>query len=173
MPTIAKTTADITWGPFTCIQHGLSAGQFGDNQPLDDVGGGGTGPFLVFENGIWKYPAQANVGRVTNAAGRSGGPLFLLNFMADLGANSAWSLNITNDSNTSGTPYPTGDAGLYTEGVITVASGTARYINQSYNVSQGVDAGFIILPSQRIYLLTTAAAAGARVRFTFSRVNRM
>jgi hypothetical protein len=173
MPTIPKTTGDITWGPYTVIQHGLSAGQFGDNQPLDDVAGGGVGPFLVHENGIWKYPEQANAGRVTNAPGKSGGPLFLLSFMADLGANSVWSLHVTNSSNTTGTPYPALDAAKYTEGDITADSGTDRYISKAYNVSQGVDKGFIIMPGQRLYLLTTAAAAGARARFAFSRVNRI
>lgn len=172
MPTQPKTTDSITWGPYTCIQHGLSAGQFGDSQPLDDVAGGGVGPFLVFENGIYKYPEQALAGRVTNAPGKSGGPLFLISFMADLGANSVWALHVTNTNNTSNTPYPAAAAAKYSEGDIIAASGTDRYINKSFNLSQGVDAGFIIMPGQRLYLLTTAAAAGARARFTLSRINR-
>jgi len=173
MPTIAKKTTDITWSPYTIIQHGLSAGQFGDNQPLDDVSGVGTGPFLVLDNGIWKYPEQAAAGRVTNTPGDSGGPLFLLSFMANLKANSAWSLHATNTNNTTNTPYPSGDAPLYSEEDIIVDSGTDQHISKSYNVSQGVDRGFILLPTQRLYMVTAAAGAGARIRFGFSRVNRM
>lgn len=173
MPTIAKKTTDITWTAYTSIQHGLTGGgQFGDALPLDDVGGGGAGPFLVFENGIWKYPEQTSVGAVRNTPNDSGGPIFLINFMADLGANSAWTLHVKNDSNTSNTPYPAADAAKYTEGDITVDSGTSRYINKSYNLSQGVDVGFLIMPTQRVYLATAAAVNGARVRFTFSRINR-
>lgn len=173
MPTLPKKTADITWGPFTVIQHGLSAGQFADSQPLDDVAGGGVGPFLVLEHGIWKYPEQAAAGRVTNTPGNSGGPLFLLSFMANFKANSTWALHVTNTNNTTNTPYPAADAAKYSEEDIVIDSGTDQYVSKSYNVSQGVDKGFIILPTQRLYLVTGAAAAGARIRFGLSRVNRM
>lgn len=164
MPTLPKITADISYQSYTVVQHGLTgAGQFGDTAPSD---GAGAGPYLVFEHGIWKYPAQASVGRVNAPA--SSGPLKLICLMADLGASTAWELHLTSDTNTSDTPYPAADAAKYTEGDLIVDSATSRYISKSYNFEQ-TDLGFLICPGQRIYLKTTAAVTGARVRFVFRR----
>jgi hypothetical protein len=165
MPTLPKSTASIAYASYTVIQHVLSgAGQFGDTAPLDDVSGVGTGPFLVFENGIWKYPAQASVGRVTMPADQ--GPMKLLCLMADLGTSNAWALHVAKADNASDTPYPSADAALYTEGDIVVATGTSRYISTAYNFEQ-TGSGFILTPGQRLYFTTAGATGAAVVRFTF------
>ncbi len=167
MPTLPKTTASISYQSYTTIQHGLSGGgQFGDTAPLDDVGGGGAGPFLVCENGMWKYPEQSAVGRVNIPA--STGAVKLICFMADFGASTLWSLHLTSDTNTSDTPYPSADAALYTDGDIIVDTATSRYVSKAYNFEQAGQ-GFLIHPGQRVYLVTAAAATGARVRFVFRR----
>lgn len=165
MPTLPKTTSDISFQSITTIQHGLTGGgQFGDTAPLD--GAGGAGPYLVFEAGIWKYPEQASVGRVNIPT--TTGPVKLICLMADLGASTAWELHLTSDSNTTNTPYPAADAAKYTDGNLVVDSATSRYISKSYNFEQS-NLGFLIHPGQRVYLSTTAAANGARVRFVFRR----
>jgi hypothetical protein len=165
MTLLAKVTADISFQSYTTIQHGLTgAGQFGDTAPTD--GAGGAGPYLVFENGIFKYPAQTSVGRVNIPA--NSGPIKLICVMADLGASTAWELHLTSDSNASGTPYLAADAAKYTDGDIITANATSRYIAKAYNFEQTGD-GFLICPGQRVYLKTTAAVTGARVRFVFRR----
>ena len=141
--------------------------QFTDALPADVVGGTG----LVFERGVWKYPQQGVGGRFRVSSAQSA-PVRLVGLMADFGASTAWTLSINGfdgsgarPDNTSGEPYAAGDAPLFREGDIQVASGTDRYLALNLNsAANGVFA--IVLPGQDV-VLTTAAGVAPIARMTF------
>lgn len=160
-------------GNWVTVQMRLASGQFGDTAPSADIGGGGVGPFLVFERGIYKYPEQAGGGRfvVPRDVGK---PVRLTNLTADFGASTAYAVHVAGidgtaqrPNNTSGSPYASGNAALYQEGDIIVHSGTAQYV--SVNLDP-VDAGesALIHPGQHVYVTTVAATANAVIRLTFN-----
>ena len=160
-------------GNWVTVQMRLASGQFGDTLPLADVGGGGVGPFLVFDRGVYKYPEQAGGGRFEIPRDVSK-PVRLTNVMADFGASTAYTIHVAGSDNTAqrpdnvtGTPYDAADAALYREGDITVHTGTAQYL--SLNLDP-VDAGesALIHAGQHVYVTTAAAAAGAVLRLTFN-----
>lgn len=155
---------------WTTLQHKLGdgGGQFGDTAPLEDIGGGGAGPFLVFENGVFIYPKQDAVGRVDMPTKLSR-PVRLMLMMANFKAASNWTLTVMSSANTSDTPYPSGDEPDYNMDSVIVASETGeQYVNRSWNAG-ALETAVIIFPSQRLVLTTTAALEDAVVRFTFSR----
>lgn len=166
MPTIPKTTANITDSNWITIQQRISAGNaFDDTAPLDDVGGGGAGPFLVFENGMWKYPEQAVGGRFELP--RAAKPYYLVSVVLSLGASVAWSVNLKgNPDNTTDTPYASGDAALYREGDVLVDSGTDQVLSKNYSVYVAPTVA-LIHPGQYVWFETPAVAGGGVVRMTF------
>ena len=170
--TVRKYTNQITIQDWTVVQMWASAGnQLADSAPLDDVSGVGTGPFLVFEHGIWKYPQQASVGRFKVPV-TTGKPVRLIGVMADFGANTAFTVSVAGidntpqrPDNTSGTPYPAADAALYREGDIQVLSGTSRYLSTNLNTSAN---GLLAVMSPGMdVIVTTAAGVAPLVRLIF------
>lgn len=161
MATDYRTTASIVFKSSLVIQQ-KSSGQFGNNIPVDTN--------LVWENGIFKYPAQASCGAILVPVATTTMPssaVRLYAIQADLGASTAWELHIAgNASNTTGTPYPSGSAASYLEGDVIVASGTARYLTATYGIGSG-SAATILVPGQTLYL-TTATASSPVVRFFFT-----
>lgn len=148
-----RTAEQIDFKQGVVIQQRLAgANLFGDFIPDDAL--------LVFENGMWKYPefnaASAAGAVVVNSACR------LSAIQATFGGSVTWSLTIAgNAANTSGEPYPSGSAALYTEGSVVVTSGTG---------TGGATApAALLLPGQRIYLTTSGGPpANSLVRFFFS-----
>ena len=165
MPTFPKLTSQIQVENWTTIQHRLTgAVDFDDTVPSDDLGG--PGPFLVFENGVYKYPEQLVGGRFDLPTDFST-PVRLTMLMADFGASVPWELHVAGTANTTDTPYPSGDALLYAEGDITVFSATSRYVSRSFN--PGIfELSTLIFPGQHVYIVTTGAT-GAVLRMTFAR----
>lgn len=165
MPTYAKLTSQIQIENWTTIQHRLTgAADFNATVPSD--GAGGAGPYLVFENGIWKYPSQATGGRIDIPTSMST-PVKILMFMADFGASVPWLLHVAGTNNTTNTPYPAADAAKYSDGDLVVASGTSRYVSRSFSTSAG-DTSALVCPGQYVYVSTTGAT-GAVMRLTFAR----
>jgi len=174
MTTIQKITSQIKIGHWTFVQMRMTAAhQFTDTPPLADLSGVGTGPFLAYENGIWKYPQQ-DVGGRFKVPADTGKPVRLMGVLADLGGNSDWTLTIAGidgsgarPNNVSGTPYAAGNAALYQEGDIVIATGTAqRYIALNFNTSAN-DHYAVLAPGQDL-IFTTSAGVQPLVRFTFS-----
>ncbi len=171
--TTAKLTNQITIQHWTAVQMRMTAGaQFTDASPLDDVGGGGAGPFLVMERGIWKYPQQAVGGRFTIPR-TTGKPVRLMGVMADFGIATAYSLSIrgidnslNRPDNTTGEPYDIADAPLYRELDIDISAGSARYLSLNFNTSAN-DRFAVLQPGQDL-VLTTVAGSSPLVRFTFA-----
>lgn len=167
-----KYTNQISIQDWTTVQMWASAGnQLADSAPSDDVSGVGTGPFLVLEHGIWKYPQQASAGRFRVPA-NTNKPVRLVGVMADFGANTAYTVTIAGIDNTlqrpdnvSGVPYPAADAALYREGDIQVLSGTSRYLSTNLN-SSGNGYLAILSPGMDVYV-TTAAGVQPLVRLIF------
>ena len=167
-----KLTSQISIQRWTIVQMQMTAAtQFTDTYPLDDVSGVGTGPFLVVERGIYKYPQQIVGGRFTIPT-NTGKPVKLIGVMADLGAVTAWTLlckgidgSLNRPDNTSGEPYPAADAPKYREGDIEFATGATRYIALNFNTSAN-DRYAVFSPGQDL-VLTTAAGVAPLVRFTF------
>lgn len=163
MPT-PKTTSNITAGNWITIQQRVTAtNQFDDTAPLDDVGG--PGPYLVFENGIWKYPEQDQGGRFVIPDMRR--PLALVNLTFDLGSSLAWTLNLKgNPDNTSGEPYDAADATLYREGDIEIDGATAQ--TGSINYWTDVAAvNVVVYPGQYVWFGSPVLAATGWVRMLF------
>lgn len=169
-----KTTSDIRFTDnWLTVQMSLTgANNFSDTLPLDDVGGGGAGPHLVMDRGIWKYPQQAAGGSLVIPR-NVGRPVRLSNVMADFGASVTYSIHIAGidgtalgPDNTTNEPYAAADAALYREGDIIVNTGTTRYL--ALNLDP-VDAGesSLLHPGQRVYVVTALAAAPL-IRFTFN-----
>lgn len=162
-----KTTSQISFDAWTTIQMRLTgAADFSDTAPLDDVSGVGTGPFLVFDRGIWKYPQQAVGGRIVIPATLSR-PLRLVNMMANFGASVPWTLSVAHSvANLSNEPYPAADAALYETGSVQVHSATSRYVADNLDAA---DAGIAVLiwPGQKL-VLTTTGANNPVVRFSFA-----
>jgi hypothetical protein len=170
-----RTTASVKFGNLTTIQIFLTgANQFSDAQALDDVVGGGAGPFLVMERGIFKYPQQAAGGRIVIPVD-TGRPVRLVHLTANLGASAGLTLHIAGidgtgarPDNVSEVPYDSGDAALYREGDIIVDTFAAtQYISKSYDL-RSVDPGVLLHPGQHLYFISTAAAGGAILRATFA-----
>ena len=168
MPNEYRTRGQINWNVPVVIQMGMTgAAQFSNVEPPDT--------FLVHENGIWKYPRQAGGG--ANEAGaivipntsatQRIGPVRLAAWQGNFNASAAWELWVRgNPANTTGTPYPSADAALYTEPATLVASGSGTSnISATYG-RQGTGASVIPMPGQR-FNITTTAASGASVRFHF------
>lgn len=160
----SKTKKAIKLLNWTTIQQqAAGTNQLGDNEPQDDLGG--PGPYLVFENGIWKFPQQDSCGRFSVGSNAAR----LIYMMADLGADADWELHVAGIDNTtdrpdneSGEPYDAGDASLYREGDIVVASGTAeRYVSLQLMET------CIVQSNQDVYVSTTSASEPL-VRLTFS-----
>jgi hypothetical protein len=172
MANINKTTAQITIQHWTQIQMRMSgAAQFTDALPLDDVSGSGTGPFLVMEHGIWKYPQQAVGGRFKIPSG-TGKPVRLVGVLADFGAVTAYTISIcgidnsaARPDNISNTPYTAARAPLYRELDVQIASGNTRYLATNFNVSAN-DKYAVLAPGQDI-VVTTAAGVEPMIRMTF------
>jgi hypothetical protein len=171
---VRKRTSDITWGNLTTIQMALSgANQFSDTLTTDDISGVGTGPFLVFDRGIWKYPQHTAGGRleIPRSVGK---PIRLTNFMADFGAAASYEIHVAGYDGTGNRPddtssvvYPAADAARYREGNFLVKSGAAtRYLAMNLDPQDSGDA-VLIHPGQHLYLVTVAASAPI-VRMTFS-----
>ena len=169
--TSRKLTSQISIQHWTFVQMQMSAGQFGDTYPLDDVSGVGTGPFLVVERGIWKYPQQATGGRFTIPA-NTGKPVRLVGVMGDLGAATLWTLSIrgidgsvNRPDNVSGEPYAAADAPKYREADIVIATDTTRYIALNFNTTAN-DHYAVLSPGQDLVLVTVAGVTPL-VRYTF------
>ena len=166
-----KTTEQIRFGSWTILQMRLSgANNFADTNPLDDVGGGGAGPFLVFDRGVWKYPQQATGGRIQIPLNLSR-PVRVVNVMANFGASVAWTLNVEHQiDNTTGEPYDASDEALYETGKVEVASGTDQYLALN---TDAADAGIAALahPGDKVYITTTGTPSNALVRMAFTLAN--
>lgn len=149
MPSIFKTAADINFDGLVAVQQACS-GQFTSAAPSDVE--------LVFENGIWKYPILAAAGAVVVPQ-----TVRLTGLTANLGASTAWTLNIApNAANTSATPYPAVDANDYLEGTYVLASGTGQYLYFEYP-STGLP---VVFKGQKIYM-TTVAGTNPIMRMVF------
>jgi hypothetical protein len=137
-----RTRAEIDFKQPVVIQQRVAAGQFSDTVPADTN--------LVVEDGIWKYPAVAAAGAIDIP-----NTVRLVAILADLGSSSTWTAFIKgNPSNTTGEPYPSGSAALYLEGTVVIGTGSAtQYITQQYASGTGP----ILMPGQRLYLVTTGA----------------
>ena len=169
-----RTTATLKFGNLTTIQIFLNgANQFSDAQALDDVGGGGAGPFLVMERGIFKYPQQDAGGRIVCPAD-TGKPIRLVHLAADLGASASLNVHVAGiegagdrPDNVSNVPYDSGDAADYREGnIIAEAFTTTQYISQSYDM-RSVNPAILLHPGQHLYFISTSASGGL-LRATFA-----
>lgn len=150
MSNVYRTADQIPFPGPVLVQLGSTAGNaLGNNVPADAK--------LVVENGIWKYPQLASSGAVVVTR-----PCRLVGVFADLGASGAWTLMLAgNASNSSGTPYPGGDAALYVEPAVQIAGATSRYIT----LSHPHDALPLLMPGQRVYLTAPAGATTAQFLF--------
>lgn len=168
-----RTTANLQLGNLTTIQISLTGAQFSDAQALDDVAGGGVGPFLVMERGIFKYPQQAVGGRIA-VPSDTGKVARLVLLQADLGASAGLTMHVAGidgtgqrPNNTSGEPYDSGDAADYQEGdIVADTFATTQYISKSYNTGAASPA-VILHPGQHLYFVSTAAV-NPILRATFS-----
>jgi hypothetical protein len=169
-----RRTVDLQFGNLTTIQISKTgANQFSDTQALDDIAGGGTGPFLVLERGIFKYPQQAVGGRIAIPS-NTGRPVRLACIAANLGAPGATlAIHVAGfdgtggrPDNLSGEPYEDSDAPLYREGDVLVDSLAGQYISKNYD-PQVVDTSILLHPGQHLYCISTGASAGL-LRATFS-----
>ncbi len=162
MPSIYKTASQISFNGPVVIQLTLTAGiQFTDAASVDTK--------LVTEHGIWKYPAQAQGGRISMPTPESGRGRMcrLAALYVKFGASTNWTLSIvgidntvTRPANASGTPYPSSDKLLYLEPAIVVDSGTAvTSLAKSYD-------NLFLMPGQDM-VLTTTAASSPTARFYF------
>jgi len=147
---------------------GMTGAQFTNAIAPDD--------FLVKENGIWKYPRMNGAGPnnagaivIPNATDNlAQGPVRLAAWQGVFTAPTAWEMYVAgNPANTTGTPYPSVDAALYTEPNILVANGTGAYTpNITYGLGAGGTPSVILMPGQRLYI-TTSGATNPSVRFFF------
>lgn len=167
-----KTTSQITYGNWTIIQMSLTGAQFTDAAMVADPSGAGTGPQLVHDRSIWKYPLHTVGGRIEIPSTLSR-PLRLTNIMANFGASATWALHVAGFDNTaqrpdndSGEPYDSGDAASYREGDIIVDGGTDQYLAKNLDPADA-GTGVLILPGQHVYL-TTTGATNPLARLTFS-----
>lgn len=168
--TTPKSTSHITFGDNTTIQMSKAGStDFSDALPLDDLSGVGTGPFLVLDRGIWKYPTQPAGGRIEIPT-YVGRPVRLVNMMADFGASIPVTVTIAQGAlNTSGEPYAAADEALYRTGSIVIYSATTRYAAVNLDIKVAESAS-IIWPGQKVFVVTTGAV-NPIVRLTFTAVN--
>jgi hypothetical protein len=158
---IVRTTSQIQYEHWTTIQLNHSAAMVGGNAVSDNAGT--ANPKLIFENGIYKYPTQANakvtIPRTTKR------PLRLVTAMGHLSVAGNVTLTIyANPNDTSDAYYPAADAGHYAESNIVIYTGAAiTDFAEGFNTA-GNTRGVIIHPGQGIGVTTTQAAV---VRLTF------
>lgn len=158
-----RQTSQITSDNWLTIQQRVTSGNvFDDTAPSESL----AGPIdLVFENGIWKYPEQDQGGRF--AIPNMKRPMSLMCLSFNLGSSLAWTLNLKgNPSNTSGTPYASGDAALYAEGDILIDGATSQQDSINYSLHVAAKAP-IIHPGQYLWFGSPALAAAGIVRMTF------
>lgn len=162
-----RTRTQINWQEPVVIQMALTGAQFSNTEPAEAE--------LVLENGIWKYPRNAvGAGAVViptynNANGQPTGPVRLAAWQGTFGAATTWSLFLRgNPTNTSGEPYPSGDAANYDEPaqLLATAAGVSD-VSASYGLNGAGVGAPIIMPGQGLYLVTTGAT-NPFVRFFFS-----
>ena len=150
MGNIYRPASEISFRGKVAVQLGTLAGNaLGNNVPSDAK--------LVFENGIWKYPQLTTSGAVEVTA-----PCRLVGVLANLGASVAWTLMLAgNASNATDTPYPSGDAALYLEPLVQIATGTSQYVALQYPTH----ALPTLTPGQRVYMTAPAGATTVQFRF--------